>query len=380
MEAYLNARLICDPIGLFDCVPRVCGAEGFLVMTEDRARSLGLPYVLIAGAVERHNAFADDPVISHFGVAGESDNLFRQAGVGPDAIRFVEAYDDYPVMVMLELEALGFSRPGETVSMVREKTLTLDGDLPVNTSGGMLSLGQAGAGAGFLHINEAIGQLTGRPMGRPVDNAGIRARELSRHRQLRPGPLHRRDHFPERRDRMKRRPDLPPRVRGRVARRLTAAAARGAFELPVCQDCATIVYPPQEVCRKCLSDRLRWQDISPLGKLLAFGTVHHSTDAYFTRRRPLIMGTVQLDAGPDRHLARGCGLRKDQRTRAALQLSRSWRRTGVRRHAGERHHGIDRHQRSQPRGEGQGRSRSPAPMAGSARRWSTAFLKAGAPA
>jgi NAD(P)-dependent dehydrogenase (short-subunit alcohol dehydrogenase family)/uncharacterized OB-fold protein len=97
---------------------------------------------------------------------------------------------------------------------------------------------------------------------------------------------------------MKRRPELPPRVRGRVARRLTAAAARGAFELPVCQDCATIVYPPQEVCRKCLSDRLRWQDISPAGKLIAFGTIHHSTDAYFTRHRPLIMGTVQLDAGP----------------------------------------------------------------------------------
>ena len=50
-------------------------------------------------------------------------------------------------MVMLELEALGFSRPGEAVSLVREKRLTLDGDLPVNTSGGMLSLGQAGAGA-----------------------------------------------------------------------------------------------------------------------------------------------------------------------------------------------------------------------------------------
>ena len=97
---------------------------------------------------------------------------------------------------------------------------------------------------------------------------------------------------------MKRRPDLPPRVRGRIARRLTAAAARGAFEMPVCQDCEAVVYPPQEVCRKCLSDRLSWQDVSPLGKLLAFGIIHHSTDAYFTKRRPLIMGTVQLDAGP----------------------------------------------------------------------------------
>lgn len=97
---------------------------------------------------------------------------------------------------------------------------------------------------------------------------------------------------------MKRRPDLPPRVRGRIARRLTAAAARGAFELPVCQDCAAVVYPPQEVCRKCLSDNLRWRELSPAGKLLTFGTIHHSTDAYFTRHRPLTIGTVQLDAGP----------------------------------------------------------------------------------
>jgi NAD(P)-dependent dehydrogenase (short-subunit alcohol dehydrogenase family)/uncharacterized OB-fold protein len=97
---------------------------------------------------------------------------------------------------------------------------------------------------------------------------------------------------------MKRRPDLPPRVRGRVARRLTAAAARGAFELPICQDCATIVYPPQEVCRKCLSDKLRWREVSPSGRLLALGTIHHSTDAYFSGRSPLIIGTVQLDAGP----------------------------------------------------------------------------------
>jgi acetyl-CoA acetyltransferase len=169
MDAYLKARLICDPIGLFDCVPRVCGAEGFLVMTEERARALGHPYVLIAGAVERHNAYADEPVISHFGVAEESNELYEQAGVGPDAVRFVEAYDDYPVMVMLELEALGFSKPGEAIRLVREKSLTLGGDLPVNTSGGMLSLGQAGAGAGFLHINEAISQLTGRSLGRAIE-------------------------------------------------------------------------------------------------------------------------------------------------------------------------------------------------------------------
>jgi acetyl-CoA acetyltransferase len=173
IDSYLRARAICEPIHLFDCVPRVCGAEGFLVMAEDRARSLGLPHALIAGAVERHNAYADDPVVTRFGVAEDCPLLYEQAGVGPEDIDFVEAYDDYPVMVMLELEALGFSRPGEAVSLVREKRLTVDGDLPVNTSGGMLSLGQAGAGGGFLHITEAIGQVTGMPLGQPVPGAEI---------------------------------------------------------------------------------------------------------------------------------------------------------------------------------------------------------------
>jgi NAD(P)-dependent dehydrogenase (short-subunit alcohol dehydrogenase family)/uncharacterized OB-fold protein len=97
---------------------------------------------------------------------------------------------------------------------------------------------------------------------------------------------------------MKRRPDLPPRVRGRLARRLTAAAALGAFELPVCEDCGTVVFPLQELCRSCLSDRLRWQPVPPVGRVLTHGLIRHSTDAYFTRLTPIRMGTVQLDAGP----------------------------------------------------------------------------------
>lgn len=173
MEAYLNARAIADPLVLFDCVPRVCGAEGFLVMSEERAKALGQPYALIAAAVERHNAYHDDPVVARFGIAGECDLLYEMAGIGPQDIDFVEAYDDYPVMVALELEAVGFSEPGGAVRIMRESDMTLDGDLPVNTSGGMLSLGQAGAGGGFLHVTEAIGQVTGHPLGRPVPGAEI---------------------------------------------------------------------------------------------------------------------------------------------------------------------------------------------------------------
>ena len=85
----------------------------------------------------------------------------------------MEAYDDYPVMVMLELEALHFSAPGEAVRLVREKRLTIDGDLPVNTSGGMLSLGQAGAGGGFLGVTRLSGRSPASPSQRRCRDANI---------------------------------------------------------------------------------------------------------------------------------------------------------------------------------------------------------------
>jgi acetyl-CoA acetyltransferase len=171
MDEYLSARLIADPLRLYDCVPRCCAGEGFLVMSEDRARALNLPYATISGAIERANGFGADPVMSRVGIAMDTDSLYQQAGKGPDAIRFVQAYDDYPVIVMMQLEALGFCGHGEAPKLVREKRLTADGDLPLNTSGGMLSLGQPGAAGGLLGMNEALRQLTGRTLGAKVAKA-----------------------------------------------------------------------------------------------------------------------------------------------------------------------------------------------------------------
>ena len=97
---------------------------------------------------------------------------------------------------------------------------------------------------------------------------------------------------------MKRRPDLPPRNRGRVSRRLTADAAFGRFELPVCQDCRTVQYPIKEFCQNCLSVNLRWEAVAATGTVTASTIIHHSTDPYFVSQRPILTGSVKLDAGP----------------------------------------------------------------------------------
>ena len=173
IEQYMSARLISDPIHLFDCVMPCAGAEAFLVMSEERARDLGLAHALVRGAIERHNAYADDPVLVRGGWRVDRDELYAQAGVRPEAIDFVQTYDDYPVVVMLQFEDLGFCEKGEGPAFVRAKTLTHDGDFPNNTSGGQLSAGQAGCAGGFLGMTEAIRQLTGEAGARAVKDATL---------------------------------------------------------------------------------------------------------------------------------------------------------------------------------------------------------------
>ena len=173
MEEYLAARPIAEPLHLFDCVMPCAGAEAFLVLREDRAKSLGMAYARLRGTIERHNAFASDPVQMRAGWALDREDLYRQAGAGPEDMGFVQTYDDYPVISLMQLEDLGFCAKGEGPAFVRKHGLTWDGSFPLNTSGGQLSVGQAGAAGGFLGMVEAIRQLTGQASGRQVKSAKL---------------------------------------------------------------------------------------------------------------------------------------------------------------------------------------------------------------
>jgi acetyl-CoA acetyltransferase len=173
LDEYLNARLIADPLRLYDCVMPCAGAEAFLVLRRGAAEQLGLPYARILATIERHNAFPDDPVQYRGGWSLDRDELYAQAGVEPKDIDVLTAYDDYPVITLMQIEDLGFCGKGEGPDFVRRHTLTADGSFPLNTSGGQLSVGQAGAAGGFLGLVEIIRQVTQKPLGAAVDNARL---------------------------------------------------------------------------------------------------------------------------------------------------------------------------------------------------------------
>jgi acetyl-CoA acetyltransferase len=161
LDDYLAARPISDPIALFDCVMPCAGAEAFLVMSENEAARRGLPGACIRATMERHNAFPDDPIQLRGGWADQAAAFWDRAGAGPEEMDLLQTYDDYPVISMMQIEDLGFCEKGAGGDFVRTRDLKVTGDFPHNTSGGQLSVGQAGAAGGYLGLVEALRQVMG---------------------------------------------------------------------------------------------------------------------------------------------------------------------------------------------------------------------------
>jgi len=171
IEHYMNARPISDPVHLFDCVMPCAGAEAFLVTTPDKAEQLGLSTARILSTIERHNAFADDTVQFRGGWERDQEALWDRAGCGPGDVQCVQVYDDYPVIVAMQLADLGFcSKPGLN-DFIAANGFTISGSLPLNTNGGQLSAGQAGAAGGFQNVTEGLRQILQCPLGEQVSDA-----------------------------------------------------------------------------------------------------------------------------------------------------------------------------------------------------------------
>lgn len=171
LEAYLKARPISDPVHLYDCVMPCAGAEAFIVTTAEVAERLGLQAVRVLSTIERHNAYPDDLVQWRGGWAMDVDDLWQMAGIGPQDIDTLQVYDDYPVIVAMQLEDLGFCAKGDVAQFIRRTNFGIDGDLPLNTNGGQLSAGQAGAAGGFQNMTEGLRQILRQPLGDQVPNA-----------------------------------------------------------------------------------------------------------------------------------------------------------------------------------------------------------------
>jgi acetyl-CoA acetyltransferase len=164
VDDYLTSRMISDTVRLLDCVMPCDGGNGLLMTSRKRAKSMGLPeFVVPIGYSERTNHNARDPLadVTDTGHRVAGARALKQAGLKPADIRSLHPYDDFVFALLLQLEMLGFCDKGEGSAFVRATDFSFDGDLPLNTSGGQISAGQAGLAGGGTNLVEAVRQLFG---------------------------------------------------------------------------------------------------------------------------------------------------------------------------------------------------------------------------
>ncbi|QBI20416.1 thiolase family protein [Egibacter rhizosphaerae] len=167
---YLGAPPVATPLHLLDCVRPGSGASAVVVQKVSRRRSSRPRGVRVLAGAEAHGAAPEWPP-RELGWRGFVDDLFDAAGMIHDDLDVLELYDDYPFMVLWQLEELGFCAPGGASAWLRNHDLGVAAPPALNTGGGMLACGQAGAAGGYVPVVEAARQLLGTAGTRQVPGA-----------------------------------------------------------------------------------------------------------------------------------------------------------------------------------------------------------------
>lgn len=167
LEDYFAARMISDPLCLFDYTMESDGAIAVITTTADRAKDLKqVPAYIMASSAGGDGRWGKgigwmgmpDDLFPTAGGEQVAKRLYERAGVGPDDIDVALLYDHFTPMVLLQLEDFGFCPRGESGPFVAEGNIRPGGKIPVNTHGGNLSNAYI---IGMSHIVEAVEQIRG---------------------------------------------------------------------------------------------------------------------------------------------------------------------------------------------------------------------------
>jgi acetyl-CoA C-acetyltransferase len=185
LDDVMNARLIADPFGLYDCCPLSDGASAIIIASEDRAKELSSrPLVFIRGSGQHasHGMSAGWPgetLAEWPHLKKAADVAYQSAQVHPGDINVAQLHDCFTISEVIEVEELGFCGKGEGGDYVASGAINIGGGCPVNTDGGLLSCGHPFGASGARQSLELCKQLQGRAINQVKDAQIALAHNLS---------------------------------------------------------------------------------------------------------------------------------------------------------------------------------------------------------
>ena len=174
VDEVLASRMVADPVTLLQCCPNTDGAAAVVMCSSDMARRLGArPVRFLASVLRSSDYFFRKQDLTSFDTGRRAAaSAYEMAGIGPEDLDVVELHDAFAPEELVHYEDLGLCPPGGAVGLLRSGATSLGGRVPVNPSGGLLSLGHPLSASGVRVICDIVQQLRGE--------AGPRQREGAR--------------------------------------------------------------------------------------------------------------------------------------------------------------------------------------------------------
>lgn len=172
MDMINKSPTISSPLNLFDCSPISDGASAIVLSRNRKSRRdvevigshLATDYISLAQRTD---------LASFASTKMAAIKAFEQAKIRPKDIDIAEVHDCFTIAELVAMEDIGFCKEGESKEWIREDKTSLNGDLPINTDGGLKADGHPIGASGVAQIYEIVTQLRGEADRRQIDGAKI---------------------------------------------------------------------------------------------------------------------------------------------------------------------------------------------------------------
>lgn len=179
LEEVMASRMIADPITLLQCSPTTDGAAAVVICAADKAKKYSAKrQMTVAGWATGSGKYQSQGEGDGEGEAdseGSSDVerlariAYDRAGIGPEDVDVTQVHDAFSPGEIFMAEGLGLVPKGEGARAVWEGRTEIDGDIPINTDGGLISRGHPIGATGAAMVTEIFRQLTGEAGPRQVN-------------------------------------------------------------------------------------------------------------------------------------------------------------------------------------------------------------------
>lgn len=164
LEDALNAGVVASPLKRFDCCANADGASCIIMASKEKTKDISPKPVWIMGlgsATASMTLTGRDTLDGLSCARTAAQRAYELAGVAPQDIDVAEVHDCFTIAELMAYENLGFAEPGKGVELIREGQTYIDGKIPVNIDGGLLSKGHPIGATGGSQLRTIVLQLRG---------------------------------------------------------------------------------------------------------------------------------------------------------------------------------------------------------------------------